>query len=84
MPPACRVVALGTLLAAAAARPALAAAGLTLTPCQIEHPLRLSVLAAECGVLQVPENPAAPEGRQIGLRIARVAAISRRKQPDPL
>ncbi|MBV8876286.1 MAG: alpha/beta fold hydrolase [Gammaproteobacteria bacterium] len=84
MPPACRVVALGTLLAAAAARSALAAAALTLTPCQIEHPLRLSVLAAECGVLQVPENPAAPEGRQIGLRIARVAAISRRKQPDPL
>ena len=65
-------------------RGALAAPPLVLTPCELEHPLRLSVLAAECGVLRVPENPQDPGGRQIGLRIARVAAINRRKQPDPL
>jgi pimeloyl-ACP methyl ester carboxylesterase len=57
---------------------------LKLSPCELEHPLRLSVVAAECGVLLVPENPQQPAGRQIGLHVARVAAISRRKQPDPL
>ncbi|MBV8306674.1 MAG: alpha/beta fold hydrolase [Gammaproteobacteria bacterium] len=85
-----RALALGVLLVAAA--PAALAAPLTpapaptltLTPCEIEHPLRLTVIAAECGVLRVPENPGAPGGRQIGLRIARIEAISRRKQPDPL
>jgi len=61
-----------------------AAPALVLTPCELEHPLRLSVLAAECGVLQVPENPRQPDGRQIALHVARVPAISRRKQPDPL
>jgi pimeloyl-ACP methyl ester carboxylesterase len=84
MSPVRRAVALGILLAVGTARAALAAPALALTPCELEHPLRLSVLAAECGVLMVPENPAAPSGRQIGLHVARVAAISRRKQPDPL
>ena len=61
-----------------------AAPALVLTPCELEHPLRVSVLAAECGVLEVPENPRQPEGRQIALHVARVPAVSRRKQPDPL
>ena len=42
------------------------------------------MVSAECGVLTVPENPAKPAGRQIGLAFARVPAINRRKQPDPL
>src|SRR6516225_3590190 len=84
MSPARRAIALGILLTVGAVRGSLAAPALVLTPCELEHPLRLSVLAAECGVLKVPENPQQPEGRQIGLRVARVAAISRRKQPDPL
>jgi len=79
-----KAVALGSLLAAGAARAALAATTLTLAPCEIEHPLRLSVIPAECGVLEVAENPAEPHGRQLGLHVARVGAISRRKQPDPL
>jgi pimeloyl-ACP methyl ester carboxylesterase len=83
MSPASRAAALG-LLAVGAARAALAASVLTLAPCELEHPLRLSLLAAECGVLSVPENPREPAGRHIGLHVARVAAISRRKQPDPL
>ena len=41
-------------------------------------------MAADCGELTVPENPAKPGGRQIHLAFARVPAISRRKQPDPL
>ena len=61
-----------------------AAPALVLTPCELEHPLRLSVLAAECGVMQVPENPRQPDGRQIALHVARAPAISRRKRPDPL
>ena len=55
-----------------------------LSPCQLEHPQKLSVVSADCGVLTVPENPAKPAGRQIGLAFARVPAINRRKQPDPL
>jgi pimeloyl-ACP methyl ester carboxylesterase len=74
--------ALGSCLAAPPAAPA--AAALSLTACVIEHPLRLTVLAADCGVLEVPENPAEPRGRQIGLHVARVPAVSRRKLADPL
>ena len=84
MSPARRVIALGILLCAGAVRGAPAAPALVLAPCELEHPQRLVALAAECGALKVPENPHEPGGRQITLHIARVAAISRRKQPDPL
>jgi pimeloyl-ACP methyl ester carboxylesterase len=60
------------------------AAGLTLSPCVIEHPLRLTVVPAQCGTLTVAENPAEPGGRQIALHVARVAAISRRREADAL
>jgi pimeloyl-ACP methyl ester carboxylesterase len=63
---------------------AASAAELSLSPCQIEDALHFSVLSAECGTLEVPENPEARNGRKIGLRVARVAAINRRKSPDPL
>ncbi len=83
---ALRALALGALVAPAlAATPAAPALPrLSLWPCQIEHPLRLTVVAADCGVLEVPENPQEPNGRKIGLHVARVAAINRRKQPDAL
>jgi pimeloyl-ACP methyl ester carboxylesterase len=66
--------------------PAAVAAGprITLAPCQIDHPLHLALTAADCGTLTVPENPKAPGGRQIALAVARVAAVSRDKLPDPL
>ncbi|HUL19581.1 MAG TPA: alpha/beta fold hydrolase [Steroidobacteraceae bacterium] len=73
---------LGGCLAAGPVR--AAPATLPLTPCQITHPLRLTVVAADCGVLEVAENPAAPAGRRLGLHVARVAAINRRKQADAL
>ncbi len=78
-----RLLALALLAAgpAAGATPTPPAA-LGLAPCEIEHPLKLQVTAAECGVLAVPENPAAPGGRQIGLRVVRVPAVNRRKRPD--
>lgn len=74
---------LGAALLAAAA-PAATAAGLTLTSCQLEHPERILSVTAECGELSVPEDPALPQGRRIGLYVARVPAINRRKRPDPL
>ncbi len=72
------------LLLGLLSRAAAAEAPLRLGPCELEHPLRLTVLPAECGVLQVAENPQDPAGRHIGLHVARVSAISRSKQPDPL
>ena len=83
-----RALGAGALLAlgvnAGTAAAAAAAPGLTLSACELEHPLRLTVVAAECGVLSVAENPQDPEGRHIGLHVARVPAISRRKKADPL
>jgi pimeloyl-ACP methyl ester carboxylesterase len=78
--------ALGPLLAALPTREAEAAtpAVVTLVSCQLEDPLGISVVPAECGALSVPENPSDPQGRRIILRVARVPAINRRKQPDPL
>ncbi len=57
---------------------------LALSPCQIEHPLRLTVVPAECGTLEVPEDPARPGGRHIRLHVARVPAINRRRRGDAL
>ena len=60
------------------------AAPLPLSACRLEHPMRLTVVAAECGSLSVAENPEDAASRRITLQIARVPAISRRKRPDPL
>jgi pimeloyl-ACP methyl ester carboxylesterase len=57
---------------------------LVLSRCRLEHPNHLLSIEAECGTLSVAENPAAPQGRRIALNVARVPAINRRKQPDPL
>jgi pimeloyl-ACP methyl ester carboxylesterase len=69
---------------AVADRAAAAAGPLLFSPCQIEHPQRLSIVAAQCGTLTVLENPDDPAGRKIDLFVARVPAINRRKRPDPL
>jgi pimeloyl-ACP methyl ester carboxylesterase len=63
---------------------ALLGAAVVLTPCRIEHPSRSIAWPAECGSLSVPENPLKPGGRQILLHLARVPAVSRRKQADPI
>ena len=57
---------------------------LELAACELEDPSKVAVVLAECGELSVAENPAEPSGRHITLRVARVPAINRRKQPDPL
>lgn len=61
-----------------------AGASLSLSECRLEHPQGLVSLAAECGQLEVPEDRAKPEGRQIGLFVARIPALSRKRSPDPL
>lgn len=61
-----------------------AAGGPVFSKCRLEHPSGLASFAAECATLQVAEDPARPEGRQVGLAIARIPAISRRKSPDPV
>jgi len=73
----------------AMASPASAAAPVSVTapvfqPCRLELYNRLAAYPAECATLRVPEDPARPAGRSIELAVARVAAISRRKNADPL
>lgn len=58
--------------------------GIAFRPCRLEDSTGLIAVEAQCGRLAVPENPAAPHGRQIELYVARVPAISLRKRPDPL
>jgi pimeloyl-ACP methyl ester carboxylesterase len=83
---ALKALTLSVLVGPAVATPPATPASpeLSLTPCQIEHPLRLTVVPADCGVLEVPENPREPDGRKIGLHVARVPAVNRRKQADAL
>src|ERR1700677_1616301 len=61
-----------------------AAATLPLHECRLEHPLRLSSVAARCGILAVPEDPEAPAGRKIDLFVAVVPALNRRSRAAPL
>lgn len=63
---------------------ASAAGSVPLHECRLEHPLRMSSVAARCGVLAVAENPAAPGGRSIDLNIAVVPALNRRATAPPL
>ncbi|MGH8179965.1 MAG: alpha/beta hydrolase, partial [Steroidobacteraceae bacterium] len=73
----------GALIGSAACH-AAPARQLTLSACELHQALDLTLVQAQCGRLAVPENPAAPQGRQIELRVAVVPAISTRKLPDPL
>ncbi len=52
--------------------------------CQIGDPAAGPRIAAECTTLTVPENPAAPEGRQVSLKIARLKAMTGEPEPNPL
>jgi pimeloyl-ACP methyl ester carboxylesterase len=60
-------------------------AGTTMDACVITGsvPVEASV-DGFCGRLQVPEDRANPEGRQIGLRVAVVPAADQPSKPDPL
>ena len=58
--------------------------GLKLENCELVVPGTPLTTMAECGWFEVAENPAAPDGRKIKLRIARVPASDRTTEPDPL
>ena len=72
----------GTLCVSASR--AAAAAELSLHDCRLEHPLRMSSIAARCGQLAVPEDPARPQGTSIELHVAVVPALNRRETAAPL
>src|SRR6202795_4169739 len=55
-----------------------------LQECRLEHPLRVAAVAARCGILTVPEDPAHPGGATIDLSIAVVPALNRRAPAAPL
>jgi len=57
---------------------------LDLSNCRLTLPGTGLTAAAECGWFEVAENPAQPEGRKIRLHVARVPAIDRGVNPDPL
>src|SRR5690349_11088446 len=64
----------------AASAPATSS-GPPFTPCQLEHPQGILTVAADCTTIKVPEDYSNPTGRQLDLFVARVPALSRRKQP---
>ncbi len=54
-----------------------------LDACELAGPANLSI-SAKCGTLEVPENPAEPEGRVLELAFAVVPARASKAQPDPV
>jgi pimeloyl-ACP methyl ester carboxylesterase len=76
-----RLCALAALVAPVVA--AAQAQPLPLARCRLEA-ASLPAVFAGCGRLNVPEDPAAPDGPMIGLFVARVAALSATPRPDPL
>jgi pimeloyl-ACP methyl ester carboxylesterase len=54
-------------------------------PCTLTSPQASANVAAQCATLEVAEDPAAPQGRKIGLNIAWIAADETGTQrPDPV
>ncbi len=52
--------------------------------CMLALPGTPHSAAARCGTLEVPENPADPEGRKISLHIGLAPASGRTTEPDPV
>jgi pimeloyl-ACP methyl ester carboxylesterase len=77
---------IATFVAGALLSPATLAAPslIELAPCRIADLDGLTSAEARCGGLEVPEDPAEPQGRMIRLAIAVVPAVSTRAKPDPL
>ncbi|WP_140727675.1 alpha/beta hydrolase [Pseudomonas sp. Hp2] len=61
---------------AAAGQAARRHGALEFQPCTLTHPQAPGNVEAKCATLQVPENPAAPQGRRIALKIAWLEADS--------
>jgi len=81
---------IGVLLVAvmAAVHPAAPAAVPVAAPafthCELEHPLGISAVEAQCTRVAVAEDPQRPAGRQLQLFVARIPALSRQAAAEPL
>ena len=77
--------ALASLLLALGLSSGAYAAGLSpFVDCQIKSLDGPAQRSAECATFTVPENPQAPEGRQIDLYVARIKSLSPAPATDPL
>lgn len=56
----------------------------TFTPCELQTLRAPGRIEAECARFEVPEAPAAPDGRKISLRLALVPARAAKARPDPV
>lgn len=59
-------------------------ATLPLSECRLEHPLKLTSIAARCGTLRVAQNREDPQSPAIDLAVAVVPALNRRSSAAPL
>lgn len=85
--PGLRSCALFALLAVAMAPAAYAErtlGSLRFEPCTLTSDGSAQTVEAQCTTLRVPENRAAPDGRQIDLAIAWVPSTSAQAKPDPV
>ena len=82
-----RILTVAALLALACASDAQARklGSLEFKSCSLSTPFEGDAIAAQCATLKVPENPAAPAGRKIALKIAWIpAARDDAAEPDPV
>lgn len=63
---------------------ALPAAAADLDGCVLSAGPALASVTARCARIEVPENPDAPDGAQIGLRVALISPLNIEPRPDPL
>jgi pimeloyl-ACP methyl ester carboxylesterase len=61
-----------------------AAAALELKECRLESALSKGSATAQCGVFDVPEDRAHPQGKHIGIRVAVISALRLKPEKDPL
>lgn len=74
---------LGTLLAPPLAD-ARSLGQLEFTPCDLSQPGTGATTRLECATLEVPEDPARPEGRKLSLKIGLAASRSSEPEADPV
>jgi pimeloyl-ACP methyl ester carboxylesterase len=67
---------------AAAAGETRSLGSLEFAPCELRSPGAAGPVDAYCATVPLPENPAAPAGRRIGVRVAWLPAASQRPEPD--
>lgn len=77
-------LAAAALLAAPAQAQTAEPQGIELESCELLVPGTPLSTMAQCGWLEVAENPQEPDGRHIRIHVARVPASGRVTEPDPL